>query len=260
MHRPRQYRRSRNQIVNVAAAFAVMLSVSETAAQTIDHAQEYEACLTLVSRAPQEALPSAEAWAARGGAAAAGHCAALALIELGRPIEAANRLEALAVRVPFEGTPSPMDLMAQAAQAWLLAGDQARALQAIDAALQGEPDAADLLIDRAQILGDTGNYAAALTDLDRAVALAPEDADAAAFRTSALRHLDRLVEALSEAERAMTLNPDNPSARLERGIIRQLSGDTKAAVSDLRQVVDDHPGTPAAGVAAALLQRLPAAN
>jgi regulator of sirC expression with transglutaminase-like and TPR domain len=235
-------------------ALTALAAAPLEAAEAVDHRHEYDACIALSERAPAEALEAADAWSKRNGGAAAEHCAALALLRMGRTIDAAERLEALATVVPFDGNPSAMDVMAQASQAWLMAGDQARALHAINAALQGAPDDPELLLDRAQILGDVGDYDGALNDLDKVTAMLPENADAATFRASALRHLDLLPDAMTEINRAMMLDPENPSARLERGIIHYLNGDNAAALNDLRGVVDAFPGTPSADVANGLLQ------
>lgn len=222
----------------------------------IDHKQQYRACIALTYRDPRQAITAAETWAKRGGGPAARHCAAMALLEAKQYVSAAEQLETLAASLPADHYPSPGDLLAQAANVWLLGGRPNLALQAIDLALQYDPDKAAFLVDRGRIRADLGDHAAALVDLDRALALDGHDDDAAAFRANALRHLGRLEEAVAAAERAVDLNPGNPSARLERGILRQQLGDGAGAVSDWRQIVEEHGGTPAADAAQARLQQL----
>jgi len=240
----------------LGAAAAVALAPGMAAAAEVDHAQQYRACVALTYRAPWDAYEAAQAWQAVGGGAPALHCAALALLEAKQYERSAQLLESLAARLPPENRPSPVDLLAQAANVWLLAGAAAQARQAIDAAVQGEPDNPVLLVDRARVLAELADYAGALADLDRAVALDPVDGDAAAFRASALRHLGRHDEALAAAERALTLAPDNPSARLERGLVRQALGDEAGARADWVQVAREHGGTPAADAARDYLERL----
>jgi len=224
-------------------------------AERVDHAQQYKACIALTYRAPWEAYEAAQSWQAVGGGAAAQHCAALALLQAEQYERAATLLESLAARLPPESRPSPADLLAQAANVWLLAGSPEQARQAIDLALLGEPDNPALLVDRARALAELKDYAGALADLDRALALAPADGDAAAFRAAALRHLGRLEEALAAAEHAVRLAPGNPSARLERGLVRAALGDGAGARADWLRVASEHAGTPAGDAAQAYLEQ-----
>jgi tetratricopeptide (TPR) repeat protein len=243
---------------SIAVALGVMLLWHPVpgAAQGIDHERQYKACIALTYRDAWAAYESARQWESHGGGAPARHCAAMALLEAGEPARAAEQLEGLAAVLPPEYSPSPVALLAQAANIWLLAGDNERARQAIDAALQGEPDAAPLLIDRARILAELKDYAGALADLDRAIELAPQDADAQAFRAAALRHLGDAAAAMQAAETALRLDPDNPSARLERGLARRETGDRDGARADWAQVALEHAGTPAAEAARSYLEQL----
>lgn len=230
---------------------------SSRAADTgVDHRRQYRSCIALSYRAPWKAFEAAEAWAAVDGGPAARHCAALALLEAKEYDRAAARLEILAAALPSEHTPSPGDVMAQAANVWFLGGRTTRALQAIDLALQYDPDKPSHLVDLGRIQAERKDYGAALAALDRAVALAPDDDDAAAFRASALRHLDRGVEAMAAINRALGLNPDNPSARLERGLLRLKQGDRDGARADWLRAATDHGGTPAGDAAQSRLQQM----
>jgi tetratricopeptide (TPR) repeat protein len=222
----------------------------------IDHERQYRACLALVHQKPEEALESALAWRDQGGGAPAEHCAALALLELGKHDQAALRLEALAEALGPEGKVQPAAIWAQAANIWLLGGYPDEALAAIDRGLALEPERAALLVDRARVLGELGRHADALAALDRALALDAGDDDAHAFQASALRQLGRLEEALAAADAALRLNPDNPSARLERGMARMQMADLAGARADWIETATRHPGTPAADAAQAMIEEL----
>ena len=87
------------------AMVALCVLAATAAAQGVDHAREYEACIALTFRNADEALSAAQAWQKRGGGLPAEHCAALALLEAGRLEAAAQRLEALASRLPPSGGP-----------------------------------------------------------------------------------------------------------------------------------------------------------
>ncbi|MDP6689723.1 MAG: tetratricopeptide repeat protein [Alphaproteobacteria bacterium] len=245
----RQYR--------LLALALIFLPLPGLAAETgIDHEKQYRACIALSYRQPWQAFETAENWASQNGGAPARHCAAMALLEAKAYDRAARRLEALAATLAADHVPSPGDLLAQAANVWLLGGRAELALQAIELALQYDPDRAVYLIDRGRIRAEQGNHAAALQDLDRALALNPDDDDAAAFRASSLRHLGRADEALAAIEQALILNPNNPSARLERGILRLARGDREGARADWLYAAMEHRGTPAGDAAQARLQQM----
>lgn len=227
------------------------------AAETgIDHEQQYRACIALTYRAPWQAFEAAETWAGKDGGPAARHCAAMALLEAKQYVRAAERLEALASELPADHFPTLGDVLAQAANVWLLGERPKLALQAIELALQYDPHKAIYLVDRGRIQAELGDHAAALADLDRALALDGTDDDAAAFRASALRHLGRLQAAMTAIQHALALNPGNPSARLEQGILRQQLGDPKGARADWLRTVKEHSGTPAADAAQIRLQQM----
>jgi len=65
------------------------------------------------------------------------------------------------------------EVLDQAGQAWLLAGDPARSYAAETAALGLLPDNAELLLDRAEAAGAEGWYDKALADLDRVLKADP---------------------------------------------------------------------------------------
>ncbi len=229
---------------------------AETVSGGIDHEKQYRACIALTYREPWQAFETAETWAGLDGGAPARHCAAMALLEAKEYDRAAQRLEALAAGLPADHFPTPGDVLAQAANVWLLGGRAALARQAIELALQYDPDKAAYLVDRGRILAEQGNHGEALLDLDRALALDPNDDDAIAFRASALRHLGRAKEALAAINQALVLNPGNPSARLERGILLLATGDREGARADWLYAAREHRGTPAGDAAQARLQQM----
>lgn len=222
----------------------------------MDHEREYAACMTLTGSKPAEALESARAWEAQGGDAAARHCAAVAMIGLGRYDEAAVRLETLATDLE----PAEVDLrigaLAQAGQAWLLAADADHALATQTLALELAPDNVELLIDRSISLATLTRYWEALDDLNRALDLAPGRPDILIFRASAYRYLETLDLARDDVDRALALEPDNPDGLLERGILKRLAGEPEAARNDWQRVLAVAEGSPAADVARGNLARL----
>jgi len=238
-----------------AIGFGFLLPLSPTSGEEIDHARRYRSCMALVKKAPSKAFDDALAWRGLGGGRGAGHCAAAALVGLKQYQEAARRFEGLAQIAKAE-PPMRAELLAQAAQAWLLDGNGERAEQVLTAALKLAPGTVDLLIDRAAARAEIKKYAAAVKDLDLAIGKDPKRADAFVFRASAQRRLDNLDRAEADVERALALDEYHPEGLLERGMLRRLKDDTNGARRDWLAVITQFPGTPAALTAQANLEKM----
>jgi tetratricopeptide (TPR) repeat protein len=222
----------------------------------IDQARRYADCTGLASSAPEKALADAREWEGKGGGAPAGHCAALALIGLGRYREAALGLEKLAGAELKERKDLAGSLYDQAAQAWVLANASADAVRDETAAIELEPENVDLLVGRGVILASDGKYQEAVADFSKAHAISGNRADVLIFRATAYRKLNSFALARADLDSAIRLQPSNAEAYLERGIIRMLSKDAHGAASDWQQVMKLGAGTPAAVTAAANLKQL----
>ncbi|MEN0076445.1 MAG: tetratricopeptide repeat protein [Paracraurococcus sp.] len=209
---------------------------------------QYEECLGLLRTDPDGALSFAESWEGAGGGEGAKQCGALAMLALGEPEKAAERLEALA-RNSAAGATARAAVFAQAVQGWMLANQPGRAFAAATMGLTIAPDDTGLMLDRAVALGTLGRYRESLEDLARVTAAEPDRAEAFVFQAAALRHLDRLPEAAKAVDRALALAPRNAEALLERGILRQLRGDAKGARADWQQVLAVAPDSAAADLA-----------
>jgi len=239
-----------------AAAPDIALAQAKRALPPTD-AERYEACMTLTRREAMAAFEQALNWQDQGGGAAAKHCAAAALVAMKQYKEGAARLEALAQEIKQpELEPVRIGALAQAGQAWLLAGDPSRANAALSAALKLAPQDPELWIDRGQALAATGNYKAAIKDFDQAIALDAEHADAFLFRASAWRYLEDLGRARQDIDRALKLKPTDPDALVERGIIKRLANDVVGAREDWLQVIRRVPDSAAANTAQANLEKL----
>ncbi len=217
---------------------------------------DYAACMALAQREPQTAFDEALAWRARGGGPAALHCAAVSLFGLGRHVEAAQRLESLSDGMPPEATAPRARILAQAGQAWFLAGESGQAERALTRGLALTPDNIELLIDRSIALATTGQYWEAVDDLNRAHDLQPARADILVLRASAYRSLEATDLAADDLARALKLDPGNPDGLLERGILRRLTGDAAGARADWTRIVETDPASPAAQAARTNLDNL----
>lgn len=198
----------------------------------------------------------AQGWHERGGGHPAGHCLAVALIGLKQYKEAATRLEALAQAMVRAPVALRAEVLGQAGQAWLLAGDAGRAYAAGSSALALRPDDPDLLIDRAEAAGSAGWFDKAVADLDRVLQANPARLDALIYRASAHRAQERLDPALADIGAALRLAPDSAAALLESGNIRALRGDADGAKQDWQRVSVLAPGTAAAAAAKKNIEQL----
>ena len=224
--------------------------------ESIDHAEEYRACMLLSRQAPEEAFESAGVWEAQGGGHAAQHCAAVALLNLEQYARAATRFQTLAEAMQDRPAALRAEVLAQAGQAWILADETRRAHAAQSAALVLASDNVELWIDRALTLALAENYWEAIDDLNEAEGLAPKRADILIFRASAYRYVDALELAAEDIRRGLALDPDNVEGLLESGIIKRLSGDPEGARADWLKVVTLAGATPAADAARENLAQL----
>ena len=251
----------------IALAFGMTLIVAAARAQvdTATGAREqgreqqqraYQDCMILARDAPADGFDSALAWASLGGGDGARHCAAVALIGLGQYRTAAQRLERLAADLRVGNAALSLDVLVQAGQAWILAGDTGRAHAVQSAALDIDPDNVELLLDRSITLASAKNYWEAVDDLNRALELAPARPDLLTLRASAYRYLDAFDLAREDITLALSRAPNNPDALLERGMLRRLAGDESGARDDWLRVIGLTEGTPSAELARANLAKL----
>jgi len=218
-------------------------------------ADHYARCMDEARQKPAAAFEDANAWRIAGGGHPAEHCADVALIGLGRYADAGTRLEALADAMSKGPTELRAEVLGQAGQSWLLAGDPARAGAALTAAIALTPNDPDLLTDRAEAFAGEKKYREAITDLDRAVALDGKRIDALVFRASAHRALAQYDLARRDVDAALRLVPNAPDALLERGNIRSLTGDGAGARQDWQRVVQVAPNSAAESAAKANLAK-----
>ncbi|MGH7048080.1 MAG: tetratricopeptide repeat protein [Stellaceae bacterium] len=219
-------------------------------------AATYVHCMKLAKDDPHAAQTLAATWLVHGGAHPAQHCAAVALITLGRYQEGARRLQVLAKAMTTAPTSLRADVLDQAAQAWLLAGDPVRAYAVAGQALLLQPSDPDLLIDHAEAAASAGFLDRAVTDLDMVLKAHPDRVDALIYRASAYRTLDRLDPARADIDRALAQAPHSAAALLERGNIRRLEGDAAGARSDWKEIGRIAPGSPEDMAARANLEHL----
>lgn len=219
-------------------------------------AAAYARCLKLAKTDPAAAERLAQAWQQKGGAHPADHCAAVALVGLGKYREGATRLETLSHAMVNAPTALRAEVYDQAGQAWLLAGDAVRAYAVATEAASLAPGDPELAIDKAEAAAEAGYFEQTVAVLDRVLQRDPVQVDALIYRASAYRALGRLGPARADIDKALARRPNSAPALLERGNIRRLAGDLGGARRDWQRVGRIAPGSRADIAAKANLAHL----
>lgn len=217
--------------------------------------ERYQRCLALAHSDASTAYEQALAWHDAGGGAAAVHCSALALVQLKQYGEAAFKLDQLA-RAPETGDADlRSDLLDQAGNAWMLAGQSRKAETSLSTAIALEASA-DLYGDRARARAQARNWAGAEADLGTALSKDPFRADFLVLRASARHAMGRKKEARDDIERALQIDPHYADALVERGGMKLEAGDKAGARADWQIVLATQPKSAAAASARARIEKL----
>jgi tetratricopeptide (TPR) repeat protein len=181
----------------------------------------YQTCAASIEAAPEAAYESAMAWASESYAPQAMRCAGLALIELGRTAEGADRLYAVGATSAGGPPAVRISVLTQAANAYLLARAPDQAKRAMDRAIglaaADDPAFPDLLIDRARAFAMLGNWRQAEEDLSAALDRRGDDALSLRLRATARMRQNAFDLALKDAETAVALEPKDVDNLLVRG-------------------------------------------
>ena len=223
---------------SASAAIAAVYGGSDSA--------HYRRCLADSSASPAIALADAENWVKAKGGVPAQHCAALALVSLKRYAEAGARLDKLAAERGVPDVSFRVALYDQAGNAWLLAGDGARAVQSFSAALSLSAGDPDLFADLARAQAMRQNWHEVDLDLNAALQLSPRRADLLVLRASARRALKRYEEAQRDLDTALKLRPGDGDALVERVLLRKDLGDLGGARKDFEAALKSSSGEAAA--------------
>src|SRR5215213_1089525 len=212
----------------------LLLALAAQAAGPVDTpANRYRDCLALSRTAPARAAGQAEAWLASGGGIMAAQCLGLALSAQEKWPEAAAAFEAAAKDAEARQDKSRGDLLVEAGNAWLAAGDAAKARTAFDAALATRLLAPQLEgevhLDLARAAAASNDLAGARLHIDKGLALVPKDAFAWYLSAALARKQADLPRAREHIAKAIALAPDDAAILLEAGNIAGASGEKDAA-------------------------------
>jgi regulator of sirC expression with transglutaminase-like and TPR domain len=238
-------------------AFTVLAPMAAGAQVNLLNSNDpYQTCVAAIDVNPMDAFERALAWRAQGGGAPADHCAALALIALDEPGEAASRLDLLARRSDAGTLMERAKLLAEAGNAWLLADQPANAEVAFSAALRLTPRDPELWTDRARARAAQMNWDDAEQDLTNALTFDARKPEVFVLRATTRKAQGNKVGHKFDVDAALALDPTYPEALVERGIIRQEVGDIPGARADWVQVLVRAPEGPAADVVRSRIEAL----
>jgi regulator of sirC expression with transglutaminase-like and TPR domain len=244
--------------IDAAAVESVVMftPILAAGALVVSSTFSYPQCLKKSERYPEDALEMAMNALVDGGDPLAEHCAAVALVGLKQYEEAARRLDALARKGSAGDSEMRAEILNQAGNAWLLAGQAEFAAASFTAAVVLMPGESLHLIDRARAWAAQKKWAQAETDLSAALVAEPGNVEALVLRSSARRAMKNLQGARGDITQALILEPENVEALAERGLIRAASGDRAGARQDFLKVLEKAPNGPAAASARREIERL----
>jgi tetratricopeptide (TPR) repeat protein len=218
--------------------------------------QRYERCLKLAHDDAGTAYEQALAWHDAGGGGAAVHCSAVALFQQKHFGEAAFKFDQLAHARDTGDADLRAELLDQAGNAWLLAGQPENAEASFAAAINLGARGADIYADRARARGLRKDWSGAEADLTVALSKDEYRSDLLVLRASARHALGRKKEARADIEQALELDPHYADALVERGAMKFEAGDKQGARADWTLVLAIQPKSPAADSARMHIEQL----
>ncbi len=237
--------RSKHAFAGGVALMCVTAAAAGARAAEAFVSTQYRACVAKIAKTPDQAFEDALVWRGQNGGLAAEHCAALALLAMKQPAQAAQRFESIA-RNPSAGAAGVRaGLFGQAGNAWLLARRGREADAALTAALKLVPRNAEFFVDRARARAMVRNWTGADADLSAALGIASGRADIFLLRAAARRALNRMPDARRDIDSALFINPRYSEALVERGSMKLIGGDKQGARRDWLQVLLIAPNGPA---------------
>ena len=145
----------------------------------------------------------------------------------------------------------------QAGNAWLAAGDAAKARAAFDSALVagiGSPELrGEVHLDRARAAVALGALPAARSDIELALRLVPGDPFAWVLSSALAVKQEDVARARADVAKATELAPDDPEVLLQAGNVAGVGGDIDGARALFAKAARVAPDSPAGKAAAAAL-------
>jgi tetratricopeptide (TPR) repeat protein len=251
------------QVTPAGVAPAPFVAPAMPGPQTSDEAR-FNHCVDLATDDPGKAETEASAWRLGGGKFLARQCLGMAYSREGRWALAADEFAQAARDAEIAKDNRAVNYWAQSGNAWLAAGDAAKARSALDAALSAGTLSGmylgEVRLDRARAMVADNDLASARDDLDRALTLVPKDPLAWLLSATLARKMNDLHRAQVDIAQTLKLSPDDASVQLEAGNIAALSGKEDEAKEAWGNAARIAPATPVGKAAKAALGQFGAAK
>jgi tetratricopeptide (TPR) repeat protein len=235
----------------------ILIALAATAAAPQPAEAQLKSCLQLVRTSPDRAALAAEEWRVKGGGLDARQCLGLAHSSANRWPAAASTFEIAAREAEVRKDARSSDFWAQSGNAWLAAGDAAKARKALDSALAAGGAAPQLRgeihLDRARAAVMLNDAVAARADIDKGLELVPQDPFGWYLSAALARRENKLDRAKTEIAKAVSLAPDDAAILLEAGTIAGVTGDADAALGLYARAAQAQPQSEAGRAAQAAL-------
>ena len=242
----------------------LLLAAVQAAGPLDPNEARYHHCVAQVRSGGAGALADARRWQQSGGGHLARQCAGLAEAAQGHWALAAASFEGAAREAQVARDTRVGGYWAQAGNAWLAAGEPAKARAALDAALgtgtltglrRGEAQ-----LDAARALVATGDLKSGRAMLDQALVGAAADPLAWLLSATLARRMDDLPRARKDIAEALARSADDASVQLEAGNIAALGQDETGARRAWQQAVRIAPDSPQGRAAATALRQFDASG
>jgi tetratricopeptide (TPR) repeat protein len=239
--------------------FVLLLGLQDVPPAAPQEPPRFTECMDLATGDPAAGQTEAVKWRMEGGGMLAQQCLGVSYANQGRWASSAAAFEEAARAAELARDARGPNYWVQAANAWLSAGEPAKARGAIDAALAtgmltglalGEAH-----LDRARILVALGDAEGARGDLDRALLHAANDPLAWLLSATLSRRTNDLARGAKEIAEALRRSPDDASVQLEAGNIAAASGDEANARTHWGRAIELAPGSPVAEAARKALEQ-----
>ena len=225
----------------------LMLQTAPAPAAAPDPAQKrLDECLDLAATDPQRGEVKAVAWRGEGGGYRARQCLGVAYANQNRWQSAAGALEQAAREAERERG-GAAEIWARTGNAWLAAGDPAKARAALDAALASGNllglELGEAYLDRARARVAAKDLEGARGDLDHALESAGSDPLTWLLSASLARLQGDLKRAKTDIDEALRRSPDDANVQLEAGNIAALLKDEPGARAAWTRAIELAPGS-----------------
>ena len=222
----------------------------------------FDRCIALIATDPAAARAAASQWRIEGGGWFARQCAGMAYAKQANWPAAAAEFEAAARAAETGRDARAATYWAQSGNAWLAAGDAAKARVALDAALASGSlsglQRGEAQLDRARALVALGQTGPARADLDAALKTAGDDPLVWLLSATLARRTGDLPRARTDIAEALKRAADDASVQLEAGNIAALAQDEAGARRAWSEAARLAPSSDAGRSASAALKQFDA--